>query len=126
MLLGLIQLLLLCSLIVFITTPVAFVILARNYLLTGKNGRGALITGFFILGALASAFAAWQLIQSQWTLPFWTTLKATGDAEKYGNAVEHNAEGVIMMVIFAGVPGGAGCAGAAALGTRLLKDFAHT
>jgi hypothetical protein len=126
MALGLIQLLLICSFIVFITMPVAFVVLGCAYLFTGKHGRGVLITGFFILGALASGLAVWQLVPSEWTLPFWTTVKATVDAEKYGHAVEHYAEGVVMIMTFAAVLGGAACAGTAALGTRLLRRFAHT
>jgi hypothetical protein len=118
-------LLLICSFIVFITMPVAFVVLGGIYLFTGERGRGVLIAGFFVLGALASGFAAWQLVPSAWTLPFWTTLKATVDAEKYGHAIEHYAEGVVMMMTFAAMLGGAACAGAAALGTRLLRRFAH-
>ena len=65
-------LLLICSFIVFITVPVAFVVLGCQYLFRGKHGRGVLVTGFFILGASASGFAAWHLVPSEWTLPFWT------------------------------------------------------
>jgi hypothetical protein len=126
MALGLIQLLLICGFIVFITLPVAFVVLGCNYLLKGNHGRSVLVAGFFILGALASGFAIWQLVPSECTLPFWTTPKATVDAEKYGHAVEHYAEGVVMMMTFAALLGGAACAGAAALGIRLLRRFAHT
>jgi ribose/xylose/arabinose/galactoside ABC-type transport system permease subunit len=121
MLLGLVQLLLICSFIVFITMPVAFVVLGCTYLFTGKRGRGVLIAGLFVLGALASGAAVWQLVPSQWTLPFWTTLKATVDAEKYGHAVEHYAEGVVMMMTFAALIGGAACAGGVALGSKLLR-----
>jgi hypothetical protein len=125
MLLGLIQLLLVCSFIVLAATPVALVVLGRNYLFTGRNGRSLPIAGFFILGALASGFVGWQLVPSEWTLSFWTTLEATVDAEKYGHAVEHYAEGVVMMMTLAAVLGGCACAGAAALGTRILRKFAH-
>jgi hypothetical protein len=123
MLLWLVQFLLICSFIVFITTPVAFVVLGCNYLFTGKHGRGVLIAGFFVLGALASGFVVWQLVPSEWTLPFWTTLKATVDAEKYGHAVEHYAEGVVMMMTFAAVLGGVTCVGGVALGAKLLRRF---
>jgi hypothetical protein len=75
------------------------------------------------LGALASGVVVWQLVPSEWTLPFWTTLKATVDAEKYGHAVEHYAEGVVMMMTFAAVIGGATCVGGVALGTKLLRRF---
>jgi hypothetical protein len=94
------------SFVVFATMPIAFVVLGCNYLFTGKYGRGVLITGVFIIGALGSGFAVWQLVPSEWTLPFWTTLKATVDAEKYGHVVEHYAEGVVVMMTFAAVLGG--------------------
>jgi hypothetical protein len=94
-------------------------------ILTGKYGRAVLITGFFIQGALLSAFLVWQLLPAEWNLPFWTTLKATVDAKKYGHAVEHYAEGVAMMMTFAAVFGGGICAAAIALGTKVLRKPAH-
>ena len=111
--------------IVLIATLVAFPVLTGRYFFTGKNGRHVLITGSFTLGALASVFGAWQLVSSQWTLPLWTTLKAAGDAEKYGHPVEHDAEGIVVMLTFAAVLGGTGCAGLAAISTRFLKYFTH-
>jgi hypothetical protein len=120
-----IQFLLVCSFITFTMTPIGFGVLACNCLFTGKHGRGVLVTGFFTLGALASGFAVWQLVPSEWTLPFWTTLKATVDAEKYGQAIEHYAEGVVTMMTFAAVLGGTVCAGTAALGRRFWRT-SHT
>jgi hypothetical protein len=124
--LGLIQLLLIFSFIVLTTMPVAFVVFGCRYLLTGKHGRDVLITGVFLVGALGGGFVVWQLVPSEWTLPFWRTLKATVDTEKYGHAVEHYAEGVVMMITFAALLGGIASAGVAALGARLLSKFAHT
>jgi len=125
MALGLIQLLSVCSFVVLVAMPGAFVVLGCICLFTGKRGRAVLLTGFFIIGALASGFAVWQLVPSEWTLPFWTTLKATVDAQRYGHAIEHYAEGIVMMMTLAAVLGGAACAGAVAIGTGLLRRFAH-
>jgi hypothetical protein len=122
---GLAQLLFISSFIVLTTMLVAAVVFGFRYVCTRQHGRSALITAFFILGALASGFVVWQLIPPEWNLPFWTTLKATVDAEKYGHAVEHYAEGVVLAMTFAGVAGGATCAGLGALGIRVLRKSAH-
>ena len=117
MLLPLIQLLLVCAFVLFFTMPIAFVALTCNYLFTGNYRRGVLITGSFVLGAVASGFLVWHLVPSGWTLPFWTTLAATVDAEKYGHPIEHQAEQIMTVLFFAAALGGAAGAGAAALGT---------
>ena len=102
--------------------PVAFVVLGCNCILKGTHKRGVLMTGSFLAGALASAFAAWLMLPATWSLPFWTTLQATVDAETYGHAVEHYAEGIVLMMTFAAVLGGSALAGATALGTRFRKS----
>jgi len=121
----LIQFLLVGTFILFITMPIAFLAMVCSYLVTGNYRRGVVITGSFILGALASGFVVWHLVPSEWTLPFWTTLEAAGDAEKYGHPVEHAAEQIITVVFFAALLGGAAGAAAAGLGTRLLRKLAH-
>jgi hypothetical protein len=111
--------------ILLATMPIAFLWLVCNYLVTGNHRSGVLITGSFILGALASGLVVWHLVSSEWTLPFWTTLEAAGDAEKYGHPVEHAAEQIITAVLFVAVLGGAAGAGATGLGTKLLRKSAH-
>ena len=75
MLLPLIQVLMLCSFILLTTSPVVFILLAGNYFFKRTYGRGVVIAGSFILGALASGFVVWHLVPSEWSLPFWTTLE---------------------------------------------------
>jgi hypothetical protein len=110
---------------VLIAVPAVFVGCACTCLLTRKQGWRALITGCFIAGALASGYVAWQLVPSEWTLPFLTTLEAAVNADKYGHAVEHYAENVVVMITFAAMLGGAACAGAAALVIRIRGRLAH-
>jgi hypothetical protein len=94
-------------------------------LLTDKCACSTLIAGSFILGALLSAVLVWQLLPSEWNLPFWTTLKASVDAEKYGHPVEHYAEQVVLLMTFAAMVGGAICSAAIAFSTKLLRKPAH-
>lgn len=62
------------------------------------------------------------MLPAEWSLPFWTTLKATVDAEMYGHAVEHYAQGVVLMMTAAAVCGGAALAGGVTLlSARFLK-----
>jgi hypothetical protein len=68
--LPLIQFLMICSLILLTTSLVAFVLLVGIYFFKRTYGRGVLITGSFILGALTSGFVVWHLVPSEWTLPF--------------------------------------------------------
>jgi hypothetical protein len=52
-------------------------------------------------------FVWWSLVPRDWALPFWTTLAATTQAEKYGHPVEHYAEGIVTAMMFCGVLGAA-------------------
>jgi hypothetical protein len=58
-----------------------------------------------LCGYIGGALFVWSLIPREWTLPFWTTLAAAGNAEKYGHPVEHYAEGIIIAMMFAAVVG---------------------
>jgi len=121
----LVQLLLLASLLLFVTAPLAFVALVCSYLFTGERGRGAMVTGAFVVGAAACGFVVWHLVPSSWTLPFWTTLEATVDSETYGHPVEHAAEQIMMVLMILALAGGVAGAGAAALGTRQRRTSAR-
>ena len=84
------------------------------------------IAGAFLAGALLSGSLAWHALPSEWSLPFWTTLRASANAAKYGHAVEHYAQGVVVMMASAAAIGGAACSAAVALGSRLLRKPAHS
>jgi hypothetical protein len=86
--------------------------------LSDTNRRGCLVTAAFCVGALAGGFVTWQLVPSKWTLPFWETLKASGNAEKYTHPVEHYAEGIVVMLICGALLLGVLGAAAAAFYTR--------
>ncbi|SPE41100.1 membrane hypothetical protein [Candidatus Sulfopaludibacter sp. SbA3] len=125
MLIPLIQFLLIFSFILLPAIPVAFVVLAGHYFLNRTHGRGVLITGSFILGALVSVLVVWRLVPSEWSLPFWTTLQAAVDAQKYGHPVEHYAEGFVLILLVAGALGGAVGAGVAALSAKPRRNIVH-
>ncbi|HEX8985001.1 MAG TPA: hypothetical protein VF767_06215 [Bryobacteraceae bacterium] len=114
----LLQVLIVCSFLLLITMPAAFVALVCICLSTGKYRRGALITGAFVAGALASGFAVWQFVPSGWTLPFWTTLRASIDSETYGHPIEHAAEQIMAVLFILAALGGSVTARAAALGMK--------
>lgn len=124
--LELIQLLLLFSFIMITTIPVAFLVLGCNYLLTGRHAYSVLVAGMFVAGAVGGSLVAWQFVPSDWTLRFQTTLKATVDAEKYGHALEHYAEGVVVMISSAALFGGSVSAAVAVLCARRFRGPANT
>ena len=125
MLLPLIQLLLVCCILLLGAMPVAFLGLLSSHLFHRRCGRGLLMTGCFTAGALVTGLSVWRLALSVWTLPFWTTLAASVNAEKYGHPLEHEAEQILTLLIFAAVLGGAATAGTAALGGRMSRRFAQ-
>ena len=49
----------------------------------------------------------WTLVSRDWALPFSKTLAATVNAEKYGHALEHSAEAIVIWIVFGAVVGSA-------------------
>jgi hypothetical protein len=64
-----------------------------------------LVPAGVLCGYIAGALFVWSLIPREWTLPFWTTLAASVNAEKYGHPVEHYAQGVVIGMMFGAVVG---------------------
>lgn len=58
-----------------------------------------------LCGYAAGALFIWTLVPGNWKLSFWTTLAATVNTDKYGHALEHAAEGIVIWMMFAGVAG---------------------
>lgn len=73
--------------------------------LTNRRLGPVLVPVGILCGYIAGVLFVWSLIPREWTLPFWTTLAATVDAEKYGHPVEHYAEGIVIGMLFGGVVG---------------------
>ncbi|MBZ5632694.1 MAG: hypothetical protein LAO55_06135 [Acidobacteriia bacterium] len=120
----LVQLLLLGSLILIITAPIVFLVLAFVHLRTRSRGREVIALAF-VLGSCAGGFLVWNLAPSGWSMSFWTTLQASVNAEKYGHPIEHAAENILVVVTFASVLCGLLSASAAAFGAKLLARPKH-
>ena len=58
-----------------------------------------------LCGYVTGVLFVWSLVPHDWTLPFWTTLAATVNADKYGHPIEHAAEAIVIWMLFAGVAG---------------------
>ena len=58
-----------------------------------------------LCGYFAGALFVLTLVPRDWALPFWETLAATVDAEKYGHPVEHAAEVIVIWMLFGAVAG---------------------
>ena len=56
-------------------------------------------------GYAAGALFVWSLVPREWALPFWTTLAASVNAERYGHSVEHPAQGIVIWILFGAVVG---------------------
>jgi hypothetical protein len=115
---GLIQLLLLFSVGLLVTMPIVFLVRLVRLIANRGQVRGAVIPGVFIAGALVSGWLIWQAVPPEWTLPFWTTVKAGADSKTYGHQIEHAAEVIATDVIVASMLGGSLAAGAATWLTR--------
>lgn len=94
---------------------------ALDFRRTGQLPRKLLVALAMLCGFIGGAALVWSLIPSQWTLPFWTTIQAAGDAEKYGHPVEHYAENVVMLMMTGAVVAAAGAGAATAAGWGLRK-----
>lgn len=114
-----IQLLLVASFVLLAAMPLVSLVLL--FVAICKRGpRGNFLKALsFVAGSCGSGALAWYLVPSEWSLPFRTTLEAAVNVEKYGHAIEHTAENILVFVTFACVVGGALCAGITAGSLKL-------
>jgi len=118
---AVIQFLLLASFLLLATMPlVALVLLFASIRQRGPWGM-VLMAVSFVVGSCAGGALAWSSVPPDWSLPFRTTMEAAVNAEKYGHAIEHAAENILVFVTFASVVGGTLCAGITA-GTLKLRS----
>ena len=118
----LIQLFLIACFMLMIMSPIVLV----TFIATGKSWRNVKIMSAFVLGCLAGGTLLWQLVLFRWDLSFWTTVQASVNSEKYGHLIEHAAENILVLIVFASVMSGIFSAAAAALAPNLAARFKHT
>jgi hypothetical protein len=121
----LVQLFMLCSLLVIAVTPFVVAVVAVEYLRTHRDRRRVIVTSSFALGLYCGGWLAWSLIASSWAMPFWTTIEASVDAEKYGHLIEHTAENILFVVTLASMCCGVLSVIIAAFGTRSIARLKH-
>jgi len=65
----------------------------------------------------------WYFVSLEWSLPFWTTVEAAMNVGKYGHAIEHTAENILVSVTFGCLGGGVLVAGITAVGARVRSSL---
>jgi len=82
--------------------PVVVAVFAWKYRRTRTLPTGLLVAVVMLVAFHATAVSVWRAaITSYWDLPFLTTFEAAGNARKYGEPVEHGAEGLLVWLIVA-------------------------
>jgi hypothetical protein len=114
---------LLGGLLFALVMPILLGSLIVRYLRTGRSAVGLFISSVIVVGFFVGGILSWYLIPFHWNVPFWTTVKASVDAETYGHPFEHRAEGTLIWTLFgavcSAVLSGTVAATAAKLRTRL-------
>ena len=72
------------------------VLLIVEHCRTGGNRVAILVAVLIGAGYFAGGVAGWALRPPQWAMPFAQTFEAAFNAEKYGHALESQAERVLM------------------------------
>jgi hypothetical protein len=80
--------------------PVVLLSQLVNPTRTRQNPVPLIVTLSVIGGFVAGAMVGWSLLPSQWQMSFWETACASFDAEKYGHPLEHQAEQLLLFVLF--------------------------
>lgn len=79
------------------------------------------VVSWAILGYVAAGVGIWLLVPSEWNLSFPQTLAASVDSRKYGHPIEHYAESVLVVMLFACVLGSVVFSAIAAFGGRMVR-----
>jgi hypothetical protein len=78
------------------------------------NTGSVIALGMILVFSITAAGLIWRLGRADWHLSFLTTVEASVNAGKYGHAVEHRAEtmivGLLMVSTAAALMAGAGIA----------------
>ena len=103
--------------------PVLLISLVIEHRRTGRKALPIFLTFLVAACFMAGGFVGWSVRPFPWEMPFWETASAAVDVEKYGHALEFQAERVLLYVLFTGDIG-AVAAGVAAV--TALKWRART
>lgn len=117
----LIQLFLVVGFMLMIISPIVLV----TFIATGKSWRNVKIVSAFVVGCLAGGTLLWRFLLFRWDLSFWTTVQASVNAEKYGHPIEHAAENILVLIVFASIMSGIFSAVAVDLAPKLAARFKH-
>ena len=117
-----IQLLLIGCFGLLAMASIALVVSLIKFLAHGTDLRTLVISSSFLAGFLIVGWLIWSAAMPDgWTLPFWTTLRATVDSQTYGHTIEHAAEVLASKAIILGAGGGLLAAGLAWIAGRKSK-----
>jgi hypothetical protein len=116
---------LLGSLLFVIVMPFLLGSLIVRYLRTGRSAIGLFISSLIVVGFFVGGILSWCLIPFHWNVPFWTTVKASMDAETYGHAFEHRAEGTLIWTLFGAVCSALLSGALAATAAKLRAHLRH-
>jgi hypothetical protein len=86
------------------------------------NPRGLAIPSLMAIAFFIGGILSWNLIPFHWDMPFWTTLAASVQSEKYGHLVEHKAEGILIWILFFSVVSATVTGVVAAATTKVRKS----
>jgi amino acid transporter len=72
---------------------------------TQKRRFELLFGSAILLGYIFGGILVWSFVPSEWPLSFGETLAASVDAKTYGHPIEHYAESILVVMLFACLAG---------------------
>ncbi len=90
------------ALFVFVL-PVVLTVLSIQYARSGRRPPALVPALVLWAGFWTGGLVCWSLVSTRWSMPFWHTLAASVNSEKYGHVLEHQAENILFFVLLASV-----------------------
>jgi amino acid transporter len=72
---------------------------------TQKRRFGLLFGSAILVGYILGGTLVWSFVPSEWPLSFGETLAASVDEKTYGHPIEHYAESILVVMLFACLAG---------------------
>jgi hypothetical protein len=72
---------------------------------TQKRRFGLLFGAAILVGYILGGSLIWSFVPSEWPLSFGETLAASVDVKTYGHPIEHYAESILVVMLFACLAG---------------------
>lgn len=107
------QIIIFAALTLMTILPIVLVILIVECWRTRGNAIPLAIAASIQAGFLLGGAIGWACRPDAWAMPLWQTAEASGNAARYGHALESQAERVLLYFLFSGVIGAAMAAFAA-------------